>query len=162
MSNAGLAVPPRRQSFRVSAPNDAITPKIAREQVALLLSLTRHASVADVAKLLVSEIVTNVHVHTSTPVVHVDVTVGPGRVYVAVWDDAPCPRLHVRDARDPRAGEERGRGLLLVQEMATRWGVTWPVEPGRARKRVWFTLDEHRTAARIEPDHAGPYRAPGT
>ncbi|MFE7114244.1 ATP-binding protein [Streptomyces sp. NPDC057654] len=155
MSNAGLAVPPQRQSFRVSAPNDAIAPKIAREQVALLLALTRHADVADVAKLLVSEIVTNVHVHTPTPVVHVDVTVGPGRVYVAVWDDAPRARLDAhgpREARDARAprdtreDDERGRGLLLVQEMATRWGVTWPVEPERAHKRVWFTLDDRQEA----------------
>ncbi|MBB5938060.1 ATP-binding protein [Streptomyces zagrosensis] len=169
-----LATPPTHQSFRISTPNIPMAPKIAREQVALLLRLTDHTELVDVAMLLVSEIVTNVHLHTATPIVDLDVTVWCERVQVAVWDDAPrrCPYVPrpapdtpvpntatldavaleaaVRtDERpgDPLAGDaEHGRGLALVEELASAWGITWPHQPRRPAKCVWFALDD-RTGA---------------
>src|SRR4051794_3482302 len=87
------------------------------------------AALHDVVVLLTSELVTNaVEAGSHT----VEVTVGYDGTYlrVAVVDDAPgVPRL-----RRPMALDERGRGLVLVDQLASAWG--WrPVLDG---KETWF------------------------
>ncbi|UNO40370.1 ATP-binding protein [Streptomyces sp. MST-110588] len=130
---------PVLQKFRISVPSTDIAPKCARDLVVCLLRNTGHHDVADTAKLLVSELVTNAHQHTTTPVVHMDVTVEPTRIHVAVWDDAPRERLYARDAPD---AAEHGRGLSLVEALSSGWGVNWAVGPCDLQKRVWFALDD--------------------
>ncbi|GAA1175857.1 ATP-binding protein [Streptomyces rhizosphaericus] len=139
MSTVEVERPTVRDSFRLSVPNDLSAPKIARDMVAYLLVLTGHSNVADTARILVSEVVTNVHQHTTTLTVHIDVSVKPARVSVAVWDDKPhtCPVV-----RTVSSHEERGRGLRLVTELSAAWGVAWSDDPNQKSKRVWFSLTE--------------------
>lgn len=94
---------------------------------------------AEDAVLLVSETVTNAVVHGSpadgSGVVRLVARWIPGQVYVAVTDDGAgvtVPRL-VPGGLD----EVGGRGLLLVEDMAWRWGAA---RVGRGRRRVWFEL----------------------
>jgi anti-sigma regulatory factor (Ser/Thr protein kinase) len=57
-----------------------------------------------------------------------------GELCIRVWDPDPMPpprTLHV-----PGIWTERGRGLLIVEELSTRWG--W--YPGHAGKYVWSAL----------------------
>ncbi|MBI0374716.1 ATP-binding protein [Streptomyces albiflaviniger] len=105
--------------------------------VAYLLVLTGHSNVADTARILVSEVVTNVHQHTTALIVHIDVSVKPARVSVAVWDDKPhtCPVV-----RTVGGHEEHGRGLRLVAELSAAWGVIWPQRLNQKKKGVWFLL----------------------
>lgn len=85
----------------------------------------------DTLALLVSEVATNALVH------------GTGDVQVRVRAEGPVLRVEVSDDSPvmpaPRAAglmEEGGRGLALVDSLASRWGVlAYP--PGKV---VWFEL----------------------
>lgn len=84
------------------------------------------------AELVTSELVTNVLVHTdSSPVIQVFVEADCLRV--EVHDD--CAVLPVGGILDRTAAS--GRGLVLVERLSHRWGVTRV--PG-AGKSVWFEL----------------------
>ncbi|MFE1149859.1 ATP-binding protein [Streptomyces albidoflavus] len=137
------APPLDHSAVRFSLPSTATAPRLMRSLVSALLVTVGRPRLVDAARLCVSELTTNVHGHTDTPVIHLDVTVRPGRVTVAVWDDSgdirPSP---LPDAREGQGPGEHGRGLLLVHELAAAWGVTWPVPLQRGRKAVWFALDE--------------------
>lgn len=86
----------------------------------------------DAAVLVTTELVTNVLVHTDcAPTVRVHIARDLVRVEVV---DA-CPALPVPGVLDPTAN--CGRGLLLVEQFAQRWGVTRVPEAGKA---VWFEL----------------------
>ncbi|MFK4273906.1 ATP-binding protein, partial [Streptomyces milbemycinicus] len=65
--------PDRRYTMR--APNIPETAKVAREMVSGLLSATGHCSLIDPARLLVSELVSNVHLHTKVPLLLLEATV---------------------------------------------------------------------------------------
>jgi hypothetical protein len=54
-------------------------------------------------------------------------------VRVAVYDDDPALPVH----RQPDAERPGGRGLHLLDRIATRWGA----EPSDGGKVVWFELD---------------------
>lgn len=137
LPSGGTALPGHPQSYRLSTPNTASSPRVCRETVAVLLEACGHAGLVDVAKVLVSEVVTNVNLHTRSAVVHLEATVHGDRVLVSVGDDEPDGHPWVRQ---PCPDEERGRGLLLLRELSQRWGVTWigGLEP--AGKRIWFEL----------------------
>lgn len=85
--------------------------------------------------LCVSELMTNVIVHLGegTPVTLRVSGTHTGRVRVELSDPVPgvWPML-----RTVGAGDESGRGLLLVDALALRWGV----EQGPYRKTVWCEL----------------------
>ena len=86
----------------------------------------------DTVLLLVSELITNAVIHgQSAPRMHIQ-AVG-GQIRVSVDDES-------RDAPVvPEQGVEAleaGRGLMLVDALASRWGWT-PIERG---KRTWFEL----------------------
>ena len=88
---------------------------------------------SSVAEVLATELVSNVVRHVRAPmtlrVVLVDACL---RVEV----DDPSPELPV--PRLPREVDVDGRGLLLVESLARRWGVT---PHDREGKTVWFELD---------------------
>lgn len=88
----------------------------------------------ETALLLVSELVTNAVTHGGgRPVL--DIHVGPDRLHVSVTDqDSTTPHVH----RDNPLLAEGGRGMFLVETLASRWGVR-PREP--SGKTVWFELD---------------------
>ncbi|SFC40086.1 ATP-binding protein [Streptomyces aidingensis] len=130
------------RSYRLTAPNAADTAKVARDHVAGLLSHAgRPGPAAEVARLLVSEIVTNVYRHTAVQLVTVTTTIRPEAVMVAVHDTSPRAVPMMR--RVP-AEEEGGRGLRLVQELASAWGFALHGGSGGGSgatgKSVWFEL----------------------
>ena len=89
---------------------------------------------ADVAALLVSELVTNSLRHATGPIgvrlVRPDAI--DGVLLVEVSDPLPDPpRERVAELDD-----ESGRGLQLVAHAAHRWGT----RPGASGKTVWFEL----------------------
>ena len=87
----------------------------------------------DAARLLVSELVTNAVLHARTDVDLV-VRLVPRGIRIEVEDQsaaAPVVRRYEDEAMT-------GRGLALVDQLASRWGV----EPGDGGKAVWFELDE--------------------
>lgn len=102
-----------------------------------LRELVRHrcrGETAEVAELLITEVVTNALVHTDQGA-EVSATVRAGRLRVEVRDHAGrLPRPHVPSADDGT----HGRGLVLVQALADAWGVD-PLAMGRG-KVVWFEL----------------------
>ncbi|MEV0640176.1 ATP-binding protein [Streptomyces sp. NPDC050619] len=122
---------------RLRTPNSTSSPKICRDTVALLLKATGHPELVETARLLVSEIVTNVSLHTTSLAVRLEAVIRHDRVLVSVYDDDPgadpCPR--VTDGQS-----ENGRGLLLLAGFAHDWGVTWTDGIPTSGKRVWFEL----------------------
>ncbi len=90
-------------------------------------------TVVDDLLLLVSELVTNAVVHAGSPaVVRLDADVE--RIKVAVADREPAKALGQAVEPDPLSSS--GRGVLLVDRLAARWGV----EPHCEGKTVWFEL----------------------
>ncbi|WP_329390514.1 ATP-binding protein [Streptomyces sp. NBC_01351] len=105
-----------------------------------LRELMRHRcadGAAEVAELLITELVTNALVHTDQGA-EVSASLAAGRLRVEVRDYAnrrPRPRTYVPTADDGT----HGRGLMLVQALADQWGVDAP-DLGRG-KVVWFELE---------------------
>ncbi len=90
----------------------------------------------DVVALLVSELATNALVH------------GDGQVRVRVLPRDAGIRVEVGDAsprvparRTPDLTDEGGRGIALVEALASAWGVKPSPDRG---KTVWFELDSER------------------
>lgn len=91
---------------------------------------------AEVAELLLSELVTNALVHTRHGAV-VTVTVAPATLRVEVRDFVSgLPMSCVPNADDGT----HGRGLILLQSLADAWGV----KAHALGKVVWFELDGGR------------------
>ncbi|WP_306317913.1 MULTISPECIES: ATP-binding protein [unclassified Streptomyces] len=118
-------------------PADPSAVRGARAEVRAQLVDWGLEELADIAALLVSELVTNSLRYASGPIgVRVACPYEPsGVLLVEVSDplpDPPCARAATPD-------DEGGRGLQLVAEASRRWGT----RPGRERaggKTVWFEL----------------------
>ncbi|WP_445256348.1 SpoIIE family protein phosphatase [Nocardioides aurantiacus] len=95
---------------------------------------------ADTAVLLVSEMVTNALVHAGGPA-RLELSVASDRLRIAVTDVEP----HEPALGAPDQDSTHGRGVLLVEALATAWGVA----PSGSGKTVWAEL-------RLEPAGAGP------
>lgn len=89
--------------------------------------------VADAACIVVTEMVNNVVAHARTPLT-VSATRRDGGLIVAVRDHSPTePRFQGKVAPTSQGG----RGLLLIDTVARRWGTT-PLPDGKV---VWAVLD---------------------
>ncbi|MEV7342725.1 SpoIIE family protein phosphatase [Streptomyces sp. NPDC093544] len=111
-------------------PEDA-APGRARKLARRALARWGMEEMSDSVELLVSEVVTNAVRYASRPVtlrlLRTDV------LRCEVGDDVPqLPRL-----RQARATDEGGRGLILVNKLARRWGAT-RLSTGKV---VWFELN---------------------
>ncbi|WP_329366806.1 SpoIIE family protein phosphatase [Streptomyces sp. NBC_00669] len=132
------AVPIRRTVLTVSQ-SDPGQIRSAREDIRSLLHDWTSPDQFESAVLLVSELITNVLVHTDDDAVLIAEVIGmPGtrrlRVEVADRsDDMPHPR-------SPGELASSGRGLFLIEELADAWGV----EPRGDGKSIWFDLFETR------------------
>ncbi len=85
--------------------------------------------------LLVSELVSNSVLHAHADHIEVQVDADPERVRVEVFD--PGPGFDERGrARAPAAGAEGGYGLVIVEQVADRWGARRD-----RRASVWFEID---------------------
>jgi DNA-binding NarL/FixJ family response regulator len=111
-------------------PAEPTSPGVARTLVRDLLNADAEQMVAT-AELLITELVTNAVVHTSSAP-RVEVELFPDHVRVAVQDDDPTPPR----PREPVRNEPGGRGLVLLEELSTRWGFD-QVGTGKV---VWFEL----------------------
>lgn len=126
---------------------DAVEQALARRRTSLAADLRSSAAarrfmeetlarwdchdVLDTINLLVSELVTNVVVHARTEA-EVAVLLTPSSLRVEVSDEsaaAPAPRVAART-------DTSGRGLELVEAMATAWGIT----PRGTGKTIWFEV----------------------
>ncbi|WP_243706151.1 ATP-binding protein [Micromonospora sp. KC721] len=122
---AGAATSPR---LRARLEPVATACRRARELVADACARWNVPELVGPASLVLSELVGNVVRHAQTPM-QVTLTLRSPYLQVAVLDGS---RTAVRaGCPDPRA--EGGRGLLLVREMAQRWGIT-PLGDGKV---VW-------------------------
>lgn len=110
--------------------------RVARRIVESVLSGWGEEALVQVAVLLTSEVVTNAVLHASP-------YAADGRVRLVVEGDEELARVEVTDgfgglpvADGGRVGRASGRGIMLVDLLATRWGVT----PGGEGKTVWFEV----------------------
>jgi anti-sigma regulatory factor (Ser/Thr protein kinase) len=110
-------------------PNSPRSPALARMLVRQALA-DCPPSVTDAAELLVSELVTNAVRHAETDLIlHISTTPG---VRVVVEDTSPDPI----EARIAAVDTDAGRGLAIVDAVATAWG--W--ESSAFGKRTWFEV----------------------
>lgn len=118
----------------------------ARQFVRTHLLAAGLGDLVETAELLVTELVSNVLVHTEEqPLVRL--RVDDGGVRVAVEDD--CRAVPVGGVLDVQAA--CGRGLVLVDALVHRWGVTRLRGEGKA---VWFELvrGQHAAAEDLDAD----------
>lgn len=117
---------------RIDLPFTSQAPATAREQLRLFAGDLSDATVDDAA-VMVSELVTNAVVH-GRPEITLELWLTADRLTVAVGDlGEGMPASAV-----PRLRQGSGRGLIIVDALATRWGVSWPLK--RGGKDVWFEL----------------------
>ncbi|WP_245685495.1 ATP-binding protein [Streptomyces yerevanensis] len=97
------------------------------------------SDVSETAALIVAELAANAVLHGRVPgrdiALRLTSSVGTVRVEIA---DAQGERLPVLASTPPDGDADTGRGLLLVEALATRWGVD--SEPGPS-KTVWAEID---------------------
>ena len=112
-------------------PNDATAAGVARRHLEHALVQLPPETV-ETARLLISELVTNAIAH------------GSGLVSMSADYDGQRVRVEVRDesarrpeARDASLLSDGGRGLHIVDALATEWGAT----PTGRGKSVWFWID---------------------
>ncbi|MFF0434948.1 SpoIIE family protein phosphatase [Streptomyces sp. NPDC004327] len=122
----------------------------AREHVRQLLHDWSDADQVDSAVLMVSEMVTNVLVHTDGDALLV--------AEVVCLGDARRLRVEVSDASDelphkrhPGEMASSGRGLLLMEMLADTWGV----DPRGEGKAIWFELHERHELHELHERPAG-------
>lgn len=128
----------------MSFPAELTTPRAARQFVGDLL-VDPAEELRQMALVLTSELVTNSVVHANTEL-DVRVELAPDHMRVEVTDGDPRPPDPAAHAPD----ELGGRGLVLVEALATAWGT----KPCAGGKVVWFTLDGGRATG--QPEQAPP------
>jgi sigma-B regulation protein RsbU (phosphoserine phosphatase) len=129
MTGASVALSSATRRFQP----DATAPGLARRFLGEALSGRVADGLVDVARLLVSELVTNAVVHAASAV-EVELSLDEHGVIVRVRDADTGPLVS-------RAGggtelDEGGRGFMLVDRLAHTWGT----EHSGGRKTVWFRL----------------------
>jgi anti-sigma regulatory factor (Ser/Thr protein kinase) len=112
-------------------------PRRARHEIAGLLNGELAAARKQDVVLLVGELVANCVVHAGadeSDEIVMEIVIGPDVVRVAVTDSGSSSMPTVRPSTPALEG---GRGLLLVEQLSDRWGVT---REGTRRTRVWFEM----------------------
>ncbi|GAB3965306.1 SpoIIE family protein phosphatase [Plantactinospora veratri] len=129
------------QLRRVRLPADRRTPAAARALVRSVLAEAALEELLNEALLLTTELSTNAVEHARTEL-DIEVVADSSGLTVTVSDFAAGPIDDVtarpkNDLTDISQVSERGRGLLLVDHFASRWGTTHQA----TGKGVWFRLD---------------------
>ena len=128
-----VARPTGHPGYSATLPREPGSAATARRLVHVALAAWRLEELAEVAALIVSELVTNSVKHARRNSIRITVTRPEAmRVRIGVVDKSkkfPAPR-------ESSAEDEGGRGLALVEALAEDWG-TDPLPWG---KRVWAEL----------------------
>jgi serine/threonine-protein kinase RsbW len=134
-----------RLNLQVTLPNGDGSVRLARQVTRDVLARWRLAYLEDTAVLLVSELVTNAVRHArQTRAIALDLEIGDTWLRIEVQDADPCwPHR-----RTPGSFDESGFGLVLVDGLATNWGV----RETATGKAVWAELDTRNPG---EPENLG-------
>ncbi|MEU7983347.1 ATP-binding protein [Streptosporangium canum] len=132
---------PCHGAWRREFPGEVSSVPAARAWVHGLLAVRLAPPALDDVLLLLSEVITNAVTHsdsgrTAGGRVTVHLIRGPGAVHVEVTDDGSTtstPAVHV-----PDADSDGGRGLWLVDLLATAWGSSR--HDDEAGRSVWFQV----------------------
>jgi len=142
------AIPPGR-TVRTLLPASTRAPRQARQTIRAVLQSWGLATLASDAELIASELVANAAEHA--PGTPIGLTIrqhhepaGQHGIRCEITDTSPSPP----QPRTPEPDSERGRGLQIVQALATASGIT-TTPPG---KTAWFTL--------LQPPQPQPARQP--
>ena len=117
---------------RASFPAELRSAAAARRHAEVVLAAWGLDETREVVRLLVSELVVNAVLHAGSPA---ELTIRrlPGCIRVEVSDTSPeRPAMREHSPTAPN-----GRGLLILDDLAQRWGV----DVSAAGKTVWFELD---------------------
>lgn len=129
------AVERAMHTARRSLPGEPASARASRQALVAALEGWASDEITDAAELLVSEVVTNVVRHAGTDL-DVGIAIGPTTVRVEITDRNP--ELPVM--RSPEPTDVGGRGMRIVAELASRWGI----DARRSGKSVWFELPRRR------------------
>lgn len=124
-------------------PPDATSASRARRLLRAALEGNETEEILDAAQLAISEIVTNALVHAGTPM-RLRILLADRRVRVELTDGSS----RLPSQRDFGPTSPTGRGLLLVEELVTRWGAH-PTEGGKV---VWFEISDETVLDELLPD----------
>jgi anti-sigma regulatory factor (Ser/Thr protein kinase) len=113
-------------------PSTARAPQLARAFLRTALETWKLDGLGELTELLATELVTNVVVHVHEPMT-LRVLRGPCWLRCEVVDPSPA----VPTLQHPATGASHGRGIQLVDALATEWGV----DRAENGKTVWFTVD---------------------
>lgn len=121
--------------YSINLPHNPLAVGVARGALRLMLRAHGLGELLCAAELLVSELVTNAHVHAPGPAC-LRVKRSGKWLRLSVWDSSGEPPL----IRLSGASVEGGRGLGIVEELADRWG-HYPLGLSRhGGKLVWCEL----------------------
>ncbi|MFJ2575676.1 ATP-binding protein [Kitasatospora aureofaciens] len=127
-------------------PRHQRSPRTARQELRdFLTPLPSGEPLLPTGELLVSELVTNAIQHARAPrdrLIFVRFQLAPDNTLRIEVHDADSEKPTLRDASD---SDEAGRGLLLVQELATQWGCC--PRKGGIGKFVWCHVSPEAAAA---------------
>jgi anti-sigma regulatory factor (Ser/Thr protein kinase) len=131
------------EKFETHLPSSPDAPQLARAFLRTALHTWELDGLGEITELLTSELVTNVVVHVG------------GSLTLRTFLDSGLLRVEVDDGsteppvlRDPGAGDDHGRGILLVDALADCWGTDIDADG----KRVWFEISAETGA---EEAHEG-------
>jgi anti-sigma regulatory factor (Ser/Thr protein kinase) len=124
----------------LTLPITSLAARLARRHVATI-GASWPADLRDLALLLTSELVTNALRYGNGGGLRLTVRQTPQVLRVEVHDANPAPP---QPSRNLDGTAERGRGLHIINSLATRWGHTPSDDP--VGKTVWFELHQRQTA----------------
>jgi hypothetical protein len=116
----------------VDLASDAETPQAARAFLRDALQTWQLDGFGDVTELLADELVCNVVRHVGRAM-QLRAVRGASSIRIEVDDPSTEPPV----LQSPAPLDERGRGILLVDSLATSWGV----DIHDSGKTVWFEID---------------------
>ncbi len=113
----------------------------ARRLVTELLTAWGRDEDTDIARLLVSEVVTNaVRFVGPRSYLRLDVIAHADRLRITVADGSTTRPV----IRTPAESDESGRGMHLIAALASRWGILETTQDHTPGKQVWFELSTRR------------------
>lgn len=136
-----MARPLSPSSSAITVAADEHAPRYARQFVRESPAICTD-SARDAAVLMVSELVTNAVLHGRPPIV-VMIERDQSDVQVTVADHHP----HWPSLQNPSPDAVGGRGLRIVDALASAWGI----QPRAVGKAVWFVVTDNEPCSPDEP-----------